>query len=797
MRPKFSLKSKRNSQIPSAFAASLGSQLARPYLASSSPSKLRDKAPVLITFDDWDKGGIFDWYQAQSHTAIHKLELRKERDRFKHEFVVLYLEGGSTYRVDRRPMGGPNTEVVLSKGCEAEDSITFLTDDNLITIQSETDVKVAVQFGSEKKPDLYAIIAICTSVRMDSGCALYTLQLYNCYFLARTITALIVRHHLLHCQDLVGLRWDALTESAVSRHMFPDNWSALDTAMKNALVGALGEAIWPIVKKDAELLIQKRKQWLVLEETTKRIIRETVETQVNNLIVDSIKTGAVHWAVGAASETLWHGDLDQNLSLPHFREHYEVAVEDILTRLVKPKLNTCLPSDVVMKLDGVLPKRLLNRLPSSLLALLPAELWARVPNSVLEKAPDDTIKKAPIDLLLKAPDEFLQRIPTQVFARAPIAQTLTLPDDLKRVPHRLLDVSLMRMQAMLEQPVANHDRALALRLLKRLPDDMLEEIPQRIKDMREEPEPVEILELSDDTDVADEPHPPTPATLCRRPSKALLHGYRWVVKIVFATGVRVVPRPVLAHMPGIVVELIPKSMLKAISADTLSRLPPGFFAGLRAPLLEKLPQELLEKLPGTLMKILPRETLERLPDGLLDRLPEQLLRNVPVELMENLPENLSDLVSQAIATEIFESHETTVELSNRTCDIMKAALNRSSDELPDSVIRISVESRSKMRHQQIGSLGTHRELQRYILDKNRKHSKRVAQVSQLGLGEEAVYNALRQKTEDVWRVMRLHSSPPTSAPKAFSRRVAELMHALRDDNKSIARPPSSRCRISS
>lgn len=750
--------------VPSTLRLPLPSQSARHYLASSSPSKRRDKAPVLITFDDWDKGGIFDWYRAQLHTAIHKLELRKERDRFKHEFVIVYLDSGRAYRIDRRPMGGPNTEVILSKGCEAEDSITFLADDDLAIIRSETDVKVAVQFNSEKKPDLYVVIAVCVSIRMDRECAVYTLQLYNCYFLARTIATLVVRHHLLHCRGLEGLRWDALTESAISEHMFPNSWSVLNMEMRNVLIELLGEVIWPIVKKDAELLIQKQKRWRELEETTKGIIQETVETMVDNLVVAPIRTGVLRWALGATRDTLWHDDLEHNLTRPQYREGFEVAVENSLTKIVKLKLNSSLPNNVVTRLDGILPKRLFSRLPSSLLALLPTEIWARIPAYVLEKAPADTIQKAPVDLLVKAPDEFLQRLPTEVFSQARTPQMLTLPEDLDRLPERLLDVSLRRMGTVLEQSAMNHDRVLALKLLRRLPDDILETFPQKIRDMREEAE--DDLELIMEAVIADDdplPASPVPnanAPRRRTPKRLVLQGYRLAVRLGFDIAVRLAPRPVLSHIPGFTMEFIPKSMLKAISGDTLARLPPGFFARLRVPLLEKLPQEMLEKLPETLLRNLPRETLERLPDGLLCRLPEQLLRNIPVELMANLPENLSDLVRQAITKEIFEGQKTTIELVNRTCDIMKAALCRSSDELPDSVIRISVATRSKIRYQQTEAPATHHELQQYILKKIRKHSKRVAQVAQLGLGEDAVYNALRQKTEDVWRVTRLHSSPP-------------------------------------
>ncbi|KAF8636803.1 hypothetical protein AX17_003254 [Amanita inopinata Kibby_2008] len=188
--------------MSSAFRPSMvnPSQQARPFTGSSFSSSQRETAPVLITFDDWNKGGIFDWYRGTartSRTTISKLELRKERDNFRHEFVVVYLEDGDIYRIDRRPLGGGSADTISSDGCEAEDNILLINKQELEVIRSNTDTEVTLEIGTEKKLDLYAVIAICVSVQMDSQAKAYTLQLYNCYFLARTIITLMARHFLL------------------------------------------------------------------------------------------------------------------------------------------------------------------------------------------------------------------------------------------------------------------------------------------------------------------------------------------------------------------------------------------------------------------------------------------------------------------------------------------------------------------------------------------------------------------------------------------------------------------------
>jgi hypothetical protein len=65
-----------------------------------------------------------------------------------------------------------------------------------------------------------------------------------------------------------------------------------------------------------------------------------------------------------------------------------------------------------------------------------------------------------------------------------------------------------------------------------------------------------------------------------------------------------------------------------------------------------------------------------------------------------------------------------------------------------------------------GKLDKHEELQTHILDMVREHSKKVAQVQPLlgmPVSEEMVYNGLRDTTEEIWRVARLHPSSSGSS----------------------------------
>jgi hypothetical protein len=205
---------KKSGVLPSTLRSSFvaPSERAIPYRISYlSASSSQATAPVLITFDDWDRGGIFEWYRSHHRTTVRKIELWKERDDFKHEFVVIYLESGTVYRIDRRPFGGANPDAVMVKGCKAEDSVAFVNKEQQETIASKADVQISVDFNGHKKPDLYTIVAICVSVQMNEQSKNYMLQQYNCYFLARTIVTLLIRHHLLHHFTSLGnLRWDTI-----------------------------------------------------------------------------------------------------------------------------------------------------------------------------------------------------------------------------------------------------------------------------------------------------------------------------------------------------------------------------------------------------------------------------------------------------------------------------------------------------------------------------------------------------------------------------------------------------------
>lgn len=651
-------------------------------LAHKLPSIFRDMAPVRMTCRDWDDGGIFDWYRRQTYTTISKLELRKERDHFKHEYIVIYLENGWIHRIERRPVKGANTETISKEGCEAEDSLTPVSDADLEVIRSETDAEITLEFGSNK-PDLYNVIAVAVAIHLDPHTKNYTLQQYNCFFVARSIIALVTRHCLLQSSPTNDLRWDRVTESMILTHIFDGNWNKLETLLKAAMIPVLGRLIWDIVKEDAGTRIEKRRDWDRLKDIVKKVIRDEVE-RCNIVVAGSdIPKAVTEWIIEATQVTLWHGNLQQNFSEPQFSNKYETTASCSLNETVKPQLEAHLPRNMIEGVSVILPERLINRIPPSALAQLPPELLARVPIRVLEKLPDDLLAKLPNDLLRSAPKVFLQNLPVHVFSRMRDAMVLTLPDDLEIVPPMLLDVALPRMQNLLDEPNDNPDRKYALQLLRRLPKEHLAQLSTEHIVMREELEE-EVISPADPTipeQLSNQVTPVNSPPPHRRVKK------RWDELSILGFLIRISPIVVLKHLPIIVMDALPTSSLKSLPASAIERIPPEWMGKMSDHCFERLPRELLARLPETVLLKLPRPTLERLPTSLLGRLPAELVRNIPSEVLENIPEDLTDLLRQAIKSNVFEGEELKQELREQVNVILRRTLIASSGELPTSLIR--------------------------------------------------------------------------------------------------------------
>ncbi|KAK2462533.1 hypothetical protein APHAL10511_005503 [Amanita phalloides] len=722
-------------------------------LACASPSWFRDMAPVRITCHDWNEGGIFDWYRRQPCTTINKLELRKERDHFKHEYIVIYLDNGWYHRIERRPIRGANTETISKEGCEAEDSLTPVSDEDLEVIRSEADAEITLEFHSNK-PDLYNVIAIAIAIHLDPQTRNYTLQQYNCYFVARSIIALVIRHYLLRVRLTTGLRWDRVTESAIFNHIFGGDWNKLATIMKGSISAVLENLLWDVIKADAGTRIEVSKDWDRLREIARRVIYEEVSSNSATVAIPEVQKAVNEWVLDATQATLWQHNPDRSLSDQRRAEKFETTAVEVLKVAIKTELETHLPGNMLKGLSEILPERLINRIPPATLLDLPSELLARIPIRVLEKLPDDLIAKLPSDVCRKAPAELWQKLSIQVFSKFRDAMVLTLPDDLSIVPRRLLDISLQRMQDLLDQPNDNPDRALALNLLRCLPQEELVRLSPSYIAMRYSEAGRELgsSEKQSSKEKAPDEHV--------RIKPRYLAGIKrkWNEASALGLLIRFAPMPILVRILPLVMDLMPPSSLELIPTSALARIPSQYLAKMSNHSIDRLPPGFLRNVPESMLQKLPRSTLERLPTSFVERLPPELLRKLPPELLNNIPEDLSDQIREVIELSAFEGKELKQDLLKSVREVLCQSLVTASGELPATAVQVSVRTNSTKRANR--RLLKHEDLQEYILNMTRMHSKMVAQVPLLGMGEEKVYSGLRTKMEEIWQVMRLHPSLP-------------------------------------
>ncbi|KAF8344770.1 hypothetical protein F5887DRAFT_969783, partial [Amanita rubescens] len=179
-------------------------------MASRSSSSPQSRDMSSLPIDD-------DIYQRYANHPIISLELWKEREEPEHEFVVLKVDDvkRNYYRIERRPLKGANVNSKL-RGCKAEDTITSLHERDYFTKEKE------------RKPDLHTFFAFCNAIRKDPDTEKYTLAQFNCYFFARTLALLIIRHFLqrLYCarislrnnfDGLTGVQIDAKVDEAMNK----------------------------------------------------------------------------------------------------------------------------------------------------------------------------------------------------------------------------------------------------------------------------------------------------------------------------------------------------------------------------------------------------------------------------------------------------------------------------------------------------------------------------------------------------------------------------------------------------
>ncbi|KAH8827311.1 hypothetical protein DL96DRAFT_1556407 [Flagelloscypha sp. PMI_526] len=198
--------------LPSTFLASIGPSIG-PSLATVSGKDGDYDGPRLLDFSTgWQSNSpIRSWYEQEcthGSTAVERLEFRKDRaGPWFHGFVVVFTKSGRIYRIDRRPHVVDNPEddlmaFIKASGCRALDTIVRLREDDYEAARRTSDSIVDLQFHhtrtrseSEKCHSIYLlhILSTCFAVKDDPLTKQYTLQRYNCYYLAWILIMISVR----------------------------------------------------------------------------------------------------------------------------------------------------------------------------------------------------------------------------------------------------------------------------------------------------------------------------------------------------------------------------------------------------------------------------------------------------------------------------------------------------------------------------------------------------------------------------------------------------------------------------
>ncbi|CAE6413569.1 unnamed protein product [Rhizoctonia solani] len=157
------------------------------------------EAPVRIQFEEWRAGNpLYDWYQRRSFRNITTMQLRKELNApFFHEYIVFKLGDDRCFRVDRRQLSDESLplDCIYERGVEAYDTIEEVTslEDSQYS-PSECLIEIKSKPLNSPAIRLERVLNTLWAVHQDASSKMYTLQRYNCYFVAQTIISCVAQN---------------------------------------------------------------------------------------------------------------------------------------------------------------------------------------------------------------------------------------------------------------------------------------------------------------------------------------------------------------------------------------------------------------------------------------------------------------------------------------------------------------------------------------------------------------------------------------------------------------------------
>ncbi|CAE7229331.1 unnamed protein product [Rhizoctonia solani] len=152
------------------------------------------EAPIRVQFkEDWKQGHpLYDWYRRHD-PYISAMELRRERNApFFHQYIVFKLQSNHFFRIDRRQLPDETTPLgcIYEQGVEAYDTIEEVTSFEDASY-SPSDCLVGIVF--KKGIEVALVLKILWAIHQHRLARVYTLQRYNCYFVAQTTIFIVVK----------------------------------------------------------------------------------------------------------------------------------------------------------------------------------------------------------------------------------------------------------------------------------------------------------------------------------------------------------------------------------------------------------------------------------------------------------------------------------------------------------------------------------------------------------------------------------------------------------------------------
>ncbi|KAJ1306362.1 hypothetical protein OPQ81_007368 [Rhizoctonia solani] len=197
------------------------------------------------------------------------MQKRKERKGpFFHEYIVIRLDNGEFYRIDRRPYQkvGCSMYSAKSKGFSALD-----------TLEQTSSFEYSPDYPGESSPlldiefqvpvQLQLILHILRAVHAHPKARDYTVHLYNCYFFSRVIVYCITRSvREKHQKDLKGIEfpfadkyWKSVIPDPQVDNPAKQNFARIEGASFYFQEVLLRQSGYSIVRKDENEAAKKER----------------------------------------------------------------------------------------------------------------------------------------------------------------------------------------------------------------------------------------------------------------------------------------------------------------------------------------------------------------------------------------------------------------------------------------------------------------------------------------------------------------------------------------------------------